>query len=166
MKILVFLQGTILMHKNAAGKPRDVRVQQSAQREQSVLDYKHYIPIGKSVEKLREWKRQGADIVYLSSHVNTEDIRNDNKVLKKYHFPDGEVLFRTKGDTYKDIAEKIVPDVLIEDDCESIGGEHEMTITYVQSKVRKKIKSIVVKEFSGIDALPDNIEDLLLFNAS
>ena len=84
-------------------------------------------------------------------------------VLKKYGFPDGQVLFRQRGELYKDIAEKIMPDVLIEDDCESIGGKDEMTITHVKPEIKKKIKSIVVKEFSGLDHLPDKISALLKY---
>jgi len=69
--------------------------------------------------------------------------------------------FRKDGKTYKYITEKILPDVLIEDDCESIGGEKEMTITNVSPSIKKEIKLIVVKEFSGIDGLPDNLYQLL-----
>ncbi len=35
-----------------------------------------------------------------------------------------------------------------------------MTITYVRKGIREKIKSIVVKEFGGIDHLPDNLDEL------
>lgn len=54
-----------------------------------------------------------------------------------------------------------MPDVLIEDDCESIGGEKEMVYPHIKPELRTKIKSIVVEEFEGIDHLPDEI-DLLL----
>lgn len=53
-----------------------------------------------------------------------------------------------------------MPDVLIEDDCESIGGEAEMTYPKLGSEARKKISSVVVKEFQGIDELPDSPEQL------
>jgi len=53
-----------------------------------------------------------------------------------------------------------MPDILIENDCESIGGQKEMTITFVKPRVKQKIKSIVVKEFQGIDHLPDSINSL------
>jgi hypothetical protein len=53
-----------------------------------------------------------------------------------------------------------LPDILIEDDCESISGEEEMTYPSLQNELRAKIKSIVVKEFSGIDHLPNRISDL------
>ncbi len=66
-------------------------------------------------------------------------------------------------ETYKDIAERVIPDILIEDDCESIGGEKEMTITFVKPEIKQKIKSIIVKEFSGIDHLPDKLQELSSF---
>lgn len=58
------------------------------------------------------------------------------------------------------VAENLVPDILIEDDCESIGGEKEMTYPNIKDELKNKIKSIVVKEFKGIDHLPDDIEEL------
>lgn len=70
------------------------------------------------------------------------------------------IFFRQNGESYRDIAERIIPNVLIEDDCESIGGEKEMTITFIRPEIKKMIKSIVVKEFGGIDHLPDNTKDL------
>ena len=160
MKILIFLHGTTIMHKNAAGKAREERVKQSLEREESVLDYESYIPVGNAVEKLSNWKQQGAEIIYLSSHESETDVKKDKSVLRRYNFPEGEVLYRKDGELYKDIAEKIIPDVLIEDDCESVGGESEMTITFVRPGIKERIKSIVVKEFEGIDHLPDDVKSL------
>lgn len=151
MKILVFLHGTTIMHRNAAGKTRGERVRQSFGREESVLDYGSYIPVGNAVEKLNNWKRQGAEIIYLSSHELEVDVEKDRLVLRKFSFPEGQVLYRKDRETYKDIAERIIPDILIEDDCESIGGEKEMTITFVRPDIKEKTKSIVVKEFQGKD---------------
>ncbi|MBU0476672.1 hypothetical protein KKB68_01510, partial [Patescibacteria group bacterium] len=79
---------------------------------------------------------------------------------QRYNFPEGEVLYRKDGESYKGLAEKIIPDVLIEDDCESIGGEKEMTITFVRPYIKRRTKSVVVKEFQGIDHLPDDIKSL------
>ena len=160
MKIIVFLHGTLIMHKNAKYKSRKERVKQSIKRETSVSDYRNYIPIGNSVKKLQTWYSQGARIIYLSSHKNVKDVEKDKAVLEKYGFPSGKVVFRKKGEQYKDIVEQIMPDILIEDDCESIGGKKEMTITNVRPAIKKKIKSIVVIEFYGIDKLPDNVEKL------
>ena len=163
MKILVFLHGTTIMHKNAVGHTREEIVKQVKDKEKSVQDYKSYVPVGNAVKKLQNWKKDGAKILYLSSHETAEDVEKDKFVLKKYGFPDGQVLFRQRGEQYKDIAEKIMPDILIEDDCESIGGKDEMTITHVKPEIKKKIKSIVVKEFGGIDHLPDKISALLKY---
>ncbi|MBU4299402.1 hypothetical protein KJ636_05155 [Patescibacteria group bacterium] len=160
MKILVFLHGTIIMHKSAEGKTREERVNQVLNKDPSGHDYISYIPVGNAVEKLKNWQKQGAEILYLSSHETVEDVEKDKSVLGKYDFPKGQVFYRKNGESYKDIAEKIIPDVLIEDDCESIGGEKEMTITFVKPEIKQKIKSIVVKEFSGIDNLPDSLKFL------
>lgn len=160
MKILVFLHGTIIMHKRAENKTREERVEQVLNNDSSVHDYISYIPVGNAVEKLKSWQSQGAEILYLSSHKTAENVEKDNSVLEKYSFPKGQILYRQNGESYKDITERIIPNVLIEDDCESIGGEKEMTIAFVKPEIKRKIKSIVVKEFSGIDNLPDNIEKL------
>lgn len=148
------------MHSSAAGKSRKVRVKQVKEKGGPVLRYEEYIPVGNVVNKLNSWVNQGAEIVYLSSHENNNDVEKDKIVLNKYNFPKGEVYFRKGRQTYKDIAEKIMPDILIEDDCESIGGKKEMTYTFVNPKIKSKIKSIPVKEFGGIDHLPDNLEEL------
>ena len=160
MKILIFLQGTLIMHKSAENKTREERVRQVMNGEPSVHNYASYIPVGNAVEKLKFWQSQGAEILYLSSHETAEDVEKDKLVLEKYGFPKGQVFYRQNGESYKDIAEKNIPDVLIEDDCESIGGKKEMTITFVKPEIKLKIKSIVVKEFSGIDNLPYNISNL------
>ena len=161
MKILIFLHGTLIMHKSAEGKTREERVKQVMDGDSSVHDYASYIPVGNAVEKLKSWQSQGAEILYLSSHENAEDVEKDKIVMEKYNFPKGQVFFRQAGESYKDIAEKIIPDILIEDDCESIGGEKEMTITFVKPEIKQRIKSIIVKEFSGIDNLTDKIAELL-----
>lgn len=149
------------MHKSAESRTREERVKQVMDGDLSVHDYASYIPVGNAVKKLKSWQSQGAHILYLSSHETVEDVEKDKNVLGKYDFPKGQVFYRQNGETYKDVAEKIIPDVLIEDDCESIGGEKEMTITFVKPEIKEKIKSIVVKEFSGIDNLPDKIDELL-----
>ena len=50
-----------------------------------------------------------------------------------------------------------MPDVLIEDDCESIGGTKEMTYPNMSNVAKQKIHSIVIKEFEGINNLPIDI---------
>ena len=142
-------------------KKRQVeRVKQVKEKDLSVLRYEEYMPIGNVVNKLNNWVNQGAEIVYLSSHENNGGVEKDKIVLNKYNFPKGEIYFRKGRQTYKDIAEKIMPDILIEDDCESIGGKKEMTYTHINPKAKERIKLISVREFEGIDNLPDNLEEL------
>ena len=160
MKILIFTEGTILMHKNAIGHSREEIVKQVENEEESVHDYQSYVPVGNAVKKLQKWKNDGAEILYLTSRRKPEEVKQIQNVLKKFKFPDGQLLFRQKDEEYKDVAEKIIPDVLIENDCESTGGIDEMTITHVKPEIKKKITSIPIKEFGGIDHLPDKISAL------
>lgn len=161
MKILIFLHGTVLMHKNAVGKSREESVQQVLNSDLSIHDFKSYVPVGNSNKKLNIWSRQGAEIIYLSSNDTVKNIEEDMFVLKKYGFPKGEFVFRKGNLSYKDIAENIIPNILIEDDCESIGGRTQMVYPNVSHLVKDKIKSIVIKEFSGIDNLPNDINELI-----
>ncbi|MGA9362974.1 MAG: hypothetical protein WBW16_01245 [Bacteroidota bacterium] len=149
------------MHKTAIGHAREEVVKQIWNEQESVHDYKSYVPVGNAVEKVRSWKKDGAEILYLTSRRKPKEINEIKDVLKKYGFPDGQFLFRRKDEEYKDVAEKIIPDVLVEDDCESIGGIDKMTITHVKPEIKKKIKSIPIKEFGGIDHLPDKISALM-----
>ena len=114
------------------------------------------------LRKCRSGKVRGAKILYLTSRIKPREVEDIKSVLKKHGFPEGQLLFRQKGEEYKDVAEKAMPNVLIEDDCESIGGMEEMTITNIKPDLKKKIKSVVVKEFEGIDHLPDDLKDLRL----
>ena len=159
MRILIFTEGTIIMHKNAAGLSRETIISQVKNSEESVHDYASYIPVGEAVRKIAKWKKQGAEIAYLTSRRESNEISDIKNVLKQYSFPDGQLIFRQEDEEYKDVAERNAPDVLIEDDCESIGGITEMTITFVKPEIRERIKSVAIKEFGGIDHLPDNISD-------
>jgi hypothetical protein len=162
MKILVFLHGTTIMHRNAKGLAQDEITRQVMGGDESLHDYASYIPVGNAAEKLQEWKRQGARICYLSSHKNAKDVENDKYVLKKYAFPDGQIFYRRNGEEYKDVVERIqpLPDVIVEDDCESIGGAVEMVYPNLKPELRNRIKSIVVREFEGIDCVPGRIYQL------
>lgn len=157
MKILIFTEGTIIMHKSAVGHDRRSIIKQVIDKILSVTDYVGYIPIGNAVEKIQMWKDHGAKIVYLTSRRREEQINDIRSVLEKYHFPKGILEYRKGNEDYKDVAERIMPDVLIEDDCESIGGEKEMTYPNMNAKAKEMVQSIVVKEFEGIDYLPEKI---------
>jgi hypothetical protein len=163
MKILVFLQGTTIMHKDAKGLARERIVKQVMEGDTSIHDYASYIPIGNAARKLQEWKGQGAKICYLSSHRNAKDVETDKLVLKKYAFPDGQIFRRRNREEYKDVVGRIrpLPDLIVEDDCESIGGKTEIVYPNLKPELRNKIKSIVVKEFQGIDCIPGKISELM-----
>lgn len=163
MKILVFTEGTIITHSIAAGHSREEIVRQVQEGDDSVQDYASCIPIGGAANKLESWKRQGADIAYLTSRKTVDEIRDIRNVLSRYNFPEGELFFRLAGEQYKDVAERVMPDLLIEDDCESIGGKAEMTFPHIKPEAKARIISIVVKEFGGIDHLPGDISDLSQF---
>ncbi len=160
MKIMIFTEGTLLMHSGAKGHSREEIVEQVKNRESSVRDFQNYVPRGDCVKKLKKWDKQGIRLIYLTSRRKPKEVEMIRNVLKNYNFPQGKLIFRKDGEEYKDVAERISPNILIEDDCESIGGEEKMTITHVSPKVKSKIKSIVVKEFGGIDHLPDDVNEL------
>lgn len=180
-KILIFTEGTVLMHGSAVDKTREDIVKEShefgIQMEDANLsledkinygidkggihDYLTYVPVKNAVDKIRAWKNQGASIYYLTSRRVKTEIDAIHDVLRKYKFPDSDnLLYRNQGENYKDVAEKLLPNVIVEDDCESIGGTNEMTYTHLSPEIKTQIISIPVKEFSGIDDLPDNISDL------
>lgn len=161
MKILVFLHGTVVMHRAAFGKSKQERIAQIHEKEKSVADFTNYIPINNSYTKLENWQNQGVEIAYLSSNKEQKDLEKDKVVLKRYAFPQGPLYAREKDETYADVVERVMPDVLIEDDCESIGGKKAMVYPNLKKDLQKKITSIVVKEFEGIDHLPDDSSLLL-----
>ena len=166
VRILVFLQGTILMHSAAADRSREERVAQSRDgTERSLRDHTTYVPIGDAVAKLRRWRDQGGRITYLTSSRDAPEISQDAALLKRFGFPEAAILARAPGENYGDVAGRELPDILIEDDCESIGSR-EITFPQIRPELRARIKSIIVPEFGGIDHLPDSVLELLAFDAS
>lgn len=125
------------------------------------FNFKKYVPLKNCVAKLKTWENQGAEVYYLTSRKNVKTVNQIVYLLKNYDFPGDRLYYREKNESYKDITEAIIPSILIEDDCKSIGGKRQMTITYVCKDIKSQIKSIVVKEFTGIDHLPDDISELL-----
>jgi hypothetical protein len=149
---MVFLHGTAIMHASAVGRPRADRVRQSSRREQSVTDFGSYVPTEAAVAKVRAWQRGGADVCYLSSRRGAADAPVDRDVLDRHGFPAGPVFFREPGESYADVARRAGADVVVEDDCESIGGSTEMTAPGLGDAVR----CFVVPEFGGLAHLPDD----------
>jgi hypothetical protein len=165
MRLLIFLHGTVIMHPGASGRTREERVAQVRTGADPALhDYAAHVPVDNAVVKLQCWREQGAQIDYLSSHRNSGDVAKDASVLQKYGFPSGRVLAREGGEGYGEVAGQEMPDVLIEDDCESIGAD-EITFPQIQPELRARIKSIIVPEFGGIDHLPDSLQALLTFES-
>ena len=109
MKVAVFLHGTTIMHRSAVGRTREERVQQVQQGEASVRDFASYVPIGNAANKLHAWRMQGANLIYLSSHKRPEHVELDQIVLTTYDFPAGQVVFRSPGESYQDMAERGLP---------------------------------------------------------
>ncbi len=164
MRLLIFLQGTAIMHAGGIDRTREERVAQvRTGADPTVRDYAAYAPVGGVVVKLHRWREQGAHIDYLSSHRNRDDLAKDSFVLQKYEFPRGRVLAREPGESYGDVAGRERPDVLIEDDCESIDAPDEITYPQIRADLRRRIKSIIVPEFGGIDHLPDSLDALAAF---
>ncbi|MHC1723099.1 MAG: hypothetical protein AB9836_07855 [Aminipila sp.] len=143
LTIMLFVEGTIIKPKSWF----------------SLYNHKSYIPIGNAVEITKMWRQQGANIIYCTSRKKkqAEDMAN---LLKRYGFAGSFLASREPKESYKDIVEIVKPDILIEDDCKSIGGAWQMCITKVNREIKRNILSIVVPEFKGIDNLPTDINRL------
>ena len=170
MKILVFLHGTIIMHKSGIDKTPQERGDQVLDKsDETIFDFINYIPIGKANEILRYWSKNNNKIIYMSSHRNKNDVKKDIAVLENYAFPSGKVLYRGKFSGYKKLVEKEAPDIIIEDDCKCIAKmiknkcrflpnkavawltEREMVYPHLPDYLKQKIQSVVLEEFEGID---------------
>ena len=138
--ILIFTEGTIL----GPGKWYNH------------FNHKKYIPIKNSVNVIAWLNSDGWDIQYLTSlkEKNVKDIVN---ILTGYKFIGSYIHYRGRNENYKKITEDIMPKYIIEDDCRSIGGKWQMTYTYISPEIKKKIKQITVKEFSGIEDIIEQI---------
>ena len=144
-RILIFTEGTIL-------GPRHWW---------EFFNDRGYVPINLCYEKIHRWHAQGAQIAYLTSRRKPADVAAIAKILKDANLPGSALYYRGKGEEYYHVAEQLIPDVLIEDDCRSIGGQRNWTITYVDPRIKPRIHSIIVREFKGIDHLPDTLSGLL-----
>lgn len=162
MKILIFTEGTLIIPGVGKVLSREELVKQNLAGEEYFAEFANYIPVGEAVTKVTKWQEQGAEIHYLTSRTKQSEINVIRQVLEKHHFPSTSNLhYRQGNQTYANVAEELRPDILIEDDCESIGGDVEMTYPHIDNDLKPQIKSIVVKEFIGIDNLPMNFKHLL-----
>jgi hypothetical protein len=167
VRILVFTEGTLLIGGDEAhlGRRERIRAVKEKIARQATggppINFGAEVPAGHAVEKLQAWRRQGVEILYLTSRTRPDEIEAIRSVLDRFGFPAGELFFRQAGEAYSDVAERVLPDVLVEDDCESIGGEVEMTYPHIRPEMKVTIKSIVVREAGGIDHLPDDLAALM-----
>ncbi len=160
MKLLVFTEGTLLIPLQWAGLPREAMVELS-RNGHAPSDYSAQLPAGGAVGKLWAWRRGGAEIAYLTSRTAPAEVEAVRGVLERLGFPEGPLYFRQAGEQYQHAAERAAPDVIVEDDCESIGGEAEMTYPHLPPHLKALIKSVIVPEFGGLDHLPDDLAELL-----
>lgn len=161
MRILVFLHGTTIMHAAGVGRSRVERVRQVRETDPTVGDFAAYVPIGDAVATLTRWTRRGAEITYLSAHRTRRNVEADESVLRRHGFPPGPVFAREPGESYADVVGRATPDLIVEDDCESIGGTPKMTHPQLPDEVRRTVASVVVAEFDGIDGVADTVLAML-----
>jgi hypothetical protein len=139
VRILVFTEGTIIDDRARDGQ---------------------WKLFGNAAEKLRAWENNGATIVYLSSKRNSESLERVRRTLREGKAPEGELLYRKGDEDYGDVAAGALPDVIVEDDCRSIGGEAQMTYPKLKPGLKERVRSVVVPEFAGIDHLPEDPREL------
>ena len=144
LSVLVFTEGTVVMHSST----------------KRVSDYGSYVPVGKAVIKLKTWEEKGCRISYLTSRKLQNEVEQVKGVLNKFSSPKGVLYSRKEGEEYKEVVEKIKPDILIEDDCASIGVDE---IIAPKLNLELSIKTIVVKEFGGVDHLPNDLKELIRY---
>lgn len=161
MKILVFLQGTILVEQNVAGNTREESVARSRELNLSKGPFGGMVPIGGSVAKLTRCREKGATILYLTASRKPENVLKSLEALNQHGLPEGELFSRGSTRSYAEIAQELGPDIIVENDCKSIGGEKEMVYPNMTPEARSRTKSVVVREFEGIDHLPDDPKKMI-----
>lgn len=156
LKIVVFLQGTTLIESALLGKTREESVKKSRDLAARGGWLGELVPIGESPKKVRTWSSHGTEVYYLTASRKQENVGKCETALKKWSFPSSVLLHRNMNENYGDIIPQIRPDLIVEDDCESLGGMKEMVYPNLPESVRRSIASVVVREFEGIDHLPDD----------
>jgi hypothetical protein len=157
MNIMVFTEGTLFIHSEWLNLSREQMVEKV--KIGDVPSYESLVPIGNAPGKLRAWVQHGARIIYLTSRRELDEIVHVRSALERFGLPTGELHYRQENETYQDVAARSRPDVIVEDDCASIGGEAEMTYSLLSQEIQVCIRSVVVPEFGGIDHLPDSLSN-------
>lgn len=135
-KIMIFSEGTILKPKHNNFFSR--------------INVNGYVPIGNAKEIIKNWQEQGYEIIYLTSQKGRKAMGMAQR-LDELGFVGSMVGYRQIRQDYATLIKEERPDILIEDDCKSIGGERHMCITQLSDELKKSLKHIVVEEFKGID---------------
>lgn len=107
-----------------------------------------YTPIKNAVSKINGLHE---DYEVVLCTFRRHNIRIVRKAMAYYGVRYHRLEYRKKGENYADVVVRVKPDILIEDDCHSIGGEKEMCITNVPTDIKQTISLMVVREFDGID---------------
>jgi TDG/mug DNA glycosylase family protein len=161
MRIGVFLHGTAIMHAAAATVEREERVRQVRDRDAIVRDFASYVPTPGTAAKLAAWQRHGVSITYLSSHRTMDDLSADESVIRGHGFPSGPLHGRQPGEDYGSLVARLGLDVLVEDDCESIGGAAQTCAAQLSAGTAQATRCLVLPEFAGLAGLPDDPAQLL-----
>lgn len=135
-KIMIFIEGTILKPKH--------------DNKLSRLFMTSYVPINDAVNTLKKWQEQGYEIIYLTSLKGRRAMKMAQRI-DELGFTGSMVGYRQKNQDYATLIKEERPDILIEDDCMTSGGEANMCYSLLNEELKKDIKHIVVKEFDGID---------------
>lgn len=136
-KIMIFTEGTIL-------KPKYVN------NTLSRINVMRYVPIKNSIEKLKMWQEEGYEVIYITSLKGRKAMKMAQR-LDELGFIGSMVGYRQKNQDYATLIKEELPDILIEDNCRSIGGEKNMCYSELTDELKNNIKHIVVEEFEGID---------------
>jgi hypothetical protein len=149
------------MHAAAAAVGRSERVDQVRRRDPTVRAFDSYVPTPGTVQKLVAWSERGAALFYLSARRRRRELDDDEMVVRRSGFPPGPVCGRRGEETYGELVERLELEVVVEDDCESIGGAAQTIAAQLTPSQRVSIRCIVVPEFIGLGMLPDDPHELL-----
>ena len=135
-KIMIFTEGTILKpkHKNILSR----------------ICVTKYVPISNAIDTIKKWQETGYEIIYITSLKGRKAMKMAQH-LDDIGFVGSMVAYRQKYQDYATLIKEELPDILIEDNCKSIGGESNMCYNQLSDEVKGRIKHIVVEEFLGID---------------
>ena len=136
-KIMIFVEATILTPKynnNILSR----------------ISMTTYIPINNAIETLKKWQEEGYEVIYLTSLKGRRAMKMAQH-LDELGFTGSMVGYRQKNQDYATLIKEELPDILIEDNCLSVGGEQNMCYNLLSDELKKEIKHIVVEEFKGID---------------